>query len=201
MTTGKPPQPEAPGPIAGEPGHFAHHDWLTASVGMLDERLVKGWRADVVAPNITTATWGIAAKYDKIVLDTGLDIDLDTQGGGVVLGPGAPEGLYRVDIGVAFGGNATGYRHTRLTINGVEFPEFRVVAQNAGAATAAHVVLTTSGIAWLPALSVVKVECYQNSGATIPLKAVGFTRLWLEYLGVVPDPETGPPPTSTMEDE
>jgi hypothetical protein len=28
--------PEVPGPVAGAPGHFPHHDWLTASVKALD---------------------------------------------------------------------------------------------------------------------------------------------------------------------
>lgn len=31
---------EVPGPISGQPGHFAHHDWLTASVKALDAILV-----------------------------------------------------------------------------------------------------------------------------------------------------------------
>ena len=167
---------------------------------MLDERLVKGWRADVVTVSMPNTTW-TPVKYDKIVLDTGLDIDLDTQGGGVVLGPGAPEGLYRLDSGVCFTAHATGVRHIRLMVNGVEYPEFRVVVSNATASATGHVIPTTSGICWIPALSTVKVDGYQGSGGALLTKSLGFTRLWMEYLGVVPDPQTGPPPVSTMEDE
>jgi hypothetical protein len=31
---------EVPGPAAGQPGHFAHHDWLTAAVKALDAALM-----------------------------------------------------------------------------------------------------------------------------------------------------------------
>jgi hypothetical protein len=31
------PQPEAPGPAPGQPGHFEHHDWLAASVRAMAE--------------------------------------------------------------------------------------------------------------------------------------------------------------------
>ena len=38
------PEPEAPGPDPGQPGHFAHHDWLTAAVKALDEGGAGGMR-------------------------------------------------------------------------------------------------------------------------------------------------------------
>lgn len=34
------PTPEPPGPIPGQPGHFAHTDWVTASLKALDAKLV-----------------------------------------------------------------------------------------------------------------------------------------------------------------
>lgn len=34
------PSPEPPGPIPGQPGHFAHTDWVTAALKALDAQLV-----------------------------------------------------------------------------------------------------------------------------------------------------------------
>lgn len=186
MSTGKLPEPQAAGPVAGQPGHFAHHDWLGAAVAVLDERLFKKFTAVVVTTTLVTNVW-TAIKYDTVVYDSGLDIDLDAVAGGVVMGPGAPEGYYRLDTGTSFAGNATGSRRARVTVNGVDDPAFYTTG--AALPTAAWAMaLSSGGILYLPPLAIVKVEGMQNTGANLLTNATSQTRLNIEYLGVGPPP-------------
>jgi hypothetical protein len=185
MTTGNLPDPAAPGPIAGEPGHFAHHDYLEAGVDALNERLMKGWKQN----GVVSCAHGIwtAAKFDVLLFDTGLDIDSDTVGGGIVFGAGAPEGMYRIDCAFSFAAHASASRQVRATVNGVERVDCKQVI---GAASSGGVIVGTSALLYLPAGTVLKVEGYQNSGAALNT-GLGC-RLHLEFLGHMDAPVEGP---------
>lgn len=68
--------PEVPGPNPGQPGHFGHHDWLTASVKALDDATDL---TAVLVPTTVTYTPGVAtwAKPAGLVYAV-----VECQGGG-----------------------------------------------------------------------------------------------------------------------
>ena len=111
-----------------------------------------------------------------------------------MLGPGAPEGLYRLDIGACAsprtppGCGASGSWSTGSSTPSSGWWS----ARDRECHRARHP--DHLRYLWIPALSTVKVDGYQGSGGALLTKSLGFTRLWMEYLGVVPDPQTGPPP-------
>lgn len=183
MSTGNLPSPEAAGPTPGSPGHFDHHDWLTGSVKALDERLIKAWSAQSVTVTMPSGSY-VACKYDTVIRDQGgLDADL-VSSGGVLMGPAAPSGLYRIDAGVSIEGNTTGSRRAKVAVNQVDDLSFYLT----GAA------LPTGAWAWAQSMSgvlvlapgdLLEVDASHNAGSNLLTNASGQTRLFLEYLGAV----------------
>jgi len=181
MTTGSLPTPQAPGPIAGQPGHFAHHDWLEGSIAVLNERLIKCWHSDTTVPAPSTV-W-TACKTNVVNLDTGLDATNDAAGG-VILGPGAPAGIYRIDWGAGIEGNQTGYRQACIAVNGTQQSHTKVIVSPSGQAST-QAVISGSCVLNIPAGAKIEISAMQNSGATLNLMN-STCRMFLEFLGVMP---------------
>lgn len=179
MSTGKLPDPAAPGPIAGQPGHFAHHDWLEGAVTALNERLLAQWKQGT-GTSVPTATWTLIGAT-TVLLDTGLDVVAAGGAGTYTLGAGAPEGIYMVHAVIQWQNDPTGTRRHRVAVNNVNFPTLQTIAaanSGSGVYTDSHsYVLLKPG-------DVLKWEGYQNSGTT---GTTGTdTNFSMEYLGALP---------------
>ena len=66
------PDPQAAGPIAGAPGHFAHHDWLEAAAEALDQ--IMGWRSMALQVGPSIAQSVANATFAAIRLDTAVGL-------------------------------------------------------------------------------------------------------------------------------
>lgn len=175
MSTGRLPEPIPPGPVPGEPGHFADHDWLRAAIAELDRRLVKTFATTaVISCQPSTYT---PVVWDAVRVDTGLDISAPGTGG-VLMGPGAPAGLYRLDMSYGFANNANGSRLGRLMVNGAEDLQFRL----SSGGYAGTIVLHVSGIIDLAAESAVVWEIFQGHTAAVN-SSPNHTKFHMEYLG------------------
>ena len=184
MTTGRLPVPKATGPVAGTPGHFKHHDWLEGAVQALDERLLKEVSAVTVTTNLVPNTY-TPIKYDSTLYDTGLDIAIDPAGG-VVFGPGAPEGYYRLDIANSIPKGSTaggGDRRQRLMLNGVEQGAWYISTPGS---TNSATSIVCNGIIYLPALAVIAVTVWHNMAVAAPTGTGSQCHLVFEYLGPGP---------------
>jgi len=189
MTTGKLPDPKAAGPIAGQPGHFAHHDWLEGAVGVLDERLMKCFSAVTVVTVIPTGV-NTPIVFDTVPFDTGLDISI-VAAGGVLMGPGAPEGYYRMDVQGSFVNAAGTGRRLRLFVNGVDQSVFYCSVSPPTGSNAA--ILNNSGIVYLPAAATIQPQIWHNAGVNVNSQTSSQNRMFMEYLGPGPavNPEQG----------
>lgn len=174
--------PAPPGPVAGQPGHFASHDWLDVAVANLNERLFGGWSQNLTEQPLTNAVW-TAIKYDTVLFNYGFDVAM--QSGGNLLLTGNPAGYYRIDYAVGFKGNATGMRRGRFTVDGVDNQSVGVSVPS-GTTTACNP--TCSGIVLLPSGCVIGGEAYQNSGGNLNTNLYNQNHVFIEYLGVGSDP-------------
>ena len=187
MTSGILPVPKAAGPVAGAPGHFGHHDWLEAAVQALDERLIKQIAAVTVVTQLPANVY-TPIKYDTALFDSGLDIAI-TPSGGVTLGPGAPEGYYRLDVATAHpkgAGTTAGDRRQRLLVNTVEAGPWYVACPGS---TNSATTIVKSGIIWLPAAAIVVATLWHNTGATIDTATGSQCSMTFEFMG--PGTESG----------
>lgn len=187
------PVPESAGPIAGAPGHFAHHDWLTASVKALDQvagnRGILIQRGPAATQSPATNTFIPISLITELVRSPGCPAYTvgGTNNGSLTLGDTWPTGIYRIDWAVAWAAPGsptygTSSRSSQLFVNGavpVSIPNIINVAAPGQAnrpATAAGF-----GAVFLKPLDVIVMNGRQDSGSGLDT-SVNATFLQLQYL-------------------
>ena len=118
------PQPEVPGPNPGAPGHYAHHEWLEASLRALDDFMtMRGWLL-VLGPQSGQSV--LAGTYSPVKMGEALaeigtwDYDRTIPGRSLQCGDSWAPGYYRVDYSGGMSGveNPVKDRSVRLMVNG-----------------------------------------------------------------------------------
>jgi len=185
------PQPQAAGPIAGAPGHFAHHDWLTAATEALDQAL--GQRAILLqlspgaVQSVATNTFTPLRCEVVTVKSPGCPAHTITGNNLLTLGDDWPTGIYRVDFVGAFAAPgspaySTACRTARVMVNGavpITMPNLiNSVASNGNARPAPAVGF---GCALLKALDTVQVEVRHDYSGNLDT-AIAACLLQLQYL-------------------
>jgi hypothetical protein len=110
----------AAGPTPGEPGHFAHHEWLEDGLTALDQGIgALLVLSQTVVQNIPDDAF-TTIKLDAVIAQAGeWDYALDGSGA-IVCGPAWVPGWYRCDYSGGFEGTSTASpRAIRLAVNGV----------------------------------------------------------------------------------
>lgn len=86
-------------------------------------------------------------------------------------------GVYRINAAVYYPGNSTGYRLTRIYVNGTLLGNDMVAPSASGDATVRSTMTMK-----LAANSTIEIRTLQNSGSSLALQVNG-TRLTIEYVG------------------
>jgi len=171
------PVPESAGPIAGAPGHFAHHDWLTASVKALDQLagnrsiFVQHGPANTQSPATNTfIAISLITTMAKSPLCPAYTVG-GTNNGSLTLGDSWPTGMYRADWSVAWAAPGsptygTSSRSSRVLVNAVvPVTVPNVVNYTQPGQSNRPVPVIGTGILFLKPLDVVTLEGRQDSGS------------------------------------
>jgi len=187
------PVPEAAGPIAGAPGHFAHHDWLTASVKALDQlmaqRSILLQLSPAGAQTIASNTFVGMGLSSLMVKSPGCPAYTVTgsPSGVLTLGDSWPTGIYRVDWAVGWAAPtsptyATSSRSSQLFVNGVVPATVPNIVNVAAPGQANRPALAAGfGAIFLKPLDTVSVNCRHDHSANLDTSPLA-SFLQLQYL-------------------
>lgn len=190
------PTPEAAGPIASAPGHFAHHDWLTASVKALDQ--IVGQRSIFLqlSPSVLQSIANNTFTPLRIDLPTvkspGLPAYTITTNNTLVLGDSWPVGMYRIDFAGIWAAPASptyanSARSARVNVNGaVPNTLPNLVNLTASGQSARPAGAIGFGAALLKPLDTVQLEVRQDSGGNLDTQInASFLQLGFMYPATV----------------